>query len=591
MKKTVNVNLNGRVFTIDEDACQLLENYLHNLRIHFRKEESSDEIIADFEGRIEELFSEKIRKGYDIIDISYVEEVIARVGKPADFSENESESENEGENKTDDFGKQSFNQEYKKAEKKLYRDSNNKILGGVCSGISAYFGWDALPLRIVFFVLIFFTTLWIIPIYLLVWLILPEARTAEEKLRMQGKPVTVENIGKTVASDAEKSGEKQSGFAQFLGVFLKICLFTLFCVFVAPLLFVIIIVIIVLFALLFGAGDSLINHFPGIGSDVGPMFSFISTSTAAVFSAILLAIVIFIAIVFCIAVCFSKSKPVNKGVKWTVIITLILAFILFLGSIFKIKSMDRLGNNNNTIQFMNWKWINQIDREVVEGNGILSEKEVYLPAVESILLEEGLYAHFQIEQSEEDSISLLLNGDENLIDEVKYEIKGHKLYISAKELVKKKNTVYIRYPQNSNLVIRLKIPTLKDIDIKSVAQVSIKNPFVTEELKINMDGTGRFTADSLTVRTLNVNMDGAANVELKGFANTANFQLGGAGKIEAYELLSNEVYAHSGGVGSIHCNPVEYLDGKIDGIGTILYKNEPTRKSTRVNGVGKIAQE
>ncbi|MDR2628148.1 MAG: PspC family transcriptional regulator, partial [Dysgonamonadaceae bacterium] len=72
MKKTINVNLNGRVFTMDEDAYRMLENYLHNLRIYFRKEEGLDEIIADFEGRIEELFGERIRHGYQVISVSQV---------------------------------------------------------------------------------------------------------------------------------------------------------------------------------------------------------------------------------------------------------------------------------------------------------------------------------------------------------------------------------------------------------------------------------------------------------------------------------------------------------------------------------------
>ena len=91
MKKTITVNLNGRVFSIDEDAYRLLENYLNNLRIYFRKEEGASEIVADFEARIEELFSEKMRS--EVITIEQVEEVIARVGKPDDFAEKEEDKQ------------------------------------------------------------------------------------------------------------------------------------------------------------------------------------------------------------------------------------------------------------------------------------------------------------------------------------------------------------------------------------------------------------------------------------------------------------------------------------------------------------------
>ena len=89
MKKTLTVNLGGTVFNIDEDAYQLLDKYLTNLRIHFQKEEGSEEIMNDFEMRISELFSERIRLGYEVITIEHVEEVIKRMGKPEDIFEGE----------------------------------------------------------------------------------------------------------------------------------------------------------------------------------------------------------------------------------------------------------------------------------------------------------------------------------------------------------------------------------------------------------------------------------------------------------------------------------------------------------------------
>ena len=92
MKKTLTVNLGGTVFHIDEDAYQLLDKYLSNLRIHFRKEEGSDEIMDDFEMRISELLNERIRLGYEVITIEQVEEVIKRMGKPEEIFEEEEKS-------------------------------------------------------------------------------------------------------------------------------------------------------------------------------------------------------------------------------------------------------------------------------------------------------------------------------------------------------------------------------------------------------------------------------------------------------------------------------------------------------------------
>src|SRR5574344_948202 len=95
MKKTLTVNLGGTVFHIDEDAYQLLDKYLSNLRVHFKKEEGSGEIMNDFELRIAELFNERVRLGYEVISIVEVENVITRMGKPEELFEGEEETKSE----------------------------------------------------------------------------------------------------------------------------------------------------------------------------------------------------------------------------------------------------------------------------------------------------------------------------------------------------------------------------------------------------------------------------------------------------------------------------------------------------------------
>lgn len=93
MKKTLTVNLGGTVFHIDEDAYQLLEKYLSNLRVHFKKEEGSDEIMNDFEMRISELLGERVKLGFEVITIEHVEEVIKRMGKPEEIFDTEGDKE------------------------------------------------------------------------------------------------------------------------------------------------------------------------------------------------------------------------------------------------------------------------------------------------------------------------------------------------------------------------------------------------------------------------------------------------------------------------------------------------------------------
>ena len=199
MKKTFNINLGGIVFHIDEDAYELLDKYLSNLRIHFSKEEGGEEIVHDMELRISELFSERLNERNQVITLNDVEEIIAQMGKPEEFSEETTQDTS------------SYSESKEKGVKRLFRDPDNKVLGGVCSGIAAYFGWDAVVLRIILILLalpIFtdgnFIVKGIVLFYVIAWVIIPEAQTATEKLSMKGMKVNVENIGKTVTDGFEK---------------------------------------------------------------------------------------------------------------------------------------------------------------------------------------------------------------------------------------------------------------------------------------------------------------------------------------------------------------------------------------------------
>lgn len=198
MKKTYNINLGGIVFHIDEDAYELLDKYLSNLRIHFSKEEGAEEIVHDMELRISELFSERLNEKKQVVTLKDVEEIIAQMGKPEEFSDDTTQDTNE-------YIKE------EKTPKRLFRDPDNKVIGGVCSGIAAYFGWDVTILRILLIILAFpifwngaFIIKGIVLFYIIAWIIIPEANTATDKLSMKGMKVNVENIGKTVTDGFEK---------------------------------------------------------------------------------------------------------------------------------------------------------------------------------------------------------------------------------------------------------------------------------------------------------------------------------------------------------------------------------------------------
>ena len=569
MKKTITVNLNGRVFTMDEDAYRLLDNYLNNLRIYFRKEEGASEIIADFEARIEELFSEKTRLGYEVISIEQVEEVIARVGKPVDFADQENAEEKED--------KQPHFTESTESKKKLFRNTDDKMFGGICSGLAAYFGWDVLPVRIIFVILLFATSFWIVPVYLITWIIVPEARTAEQKLQMRGKPITVENIGKTVAAEKEAAapaGNKGclAGFIDLFVGLIKVFLIGLGCLVGLPLLFALFIVIIVLIAVLFGVGGGLLGVGGGL-LGVFPAFVMVDHPVLATIAFLLVVGIPIVALIYSIIAHFAKLKPLHRSVKWTFLIVWILSLILLLFSGFPV-------DKNN--YFRNWNWANRFDYNIIRGNGVFTEAKHNLDGpVTNVEIDKYLFANLQIEQIHDSTSSIIISGDENLVDQVKYDLHDGRLVLSSNNPLRSEN----------NLIVRLQTGDLKKIQSNMVGNIQLKRAFTSEELEIAMMGPGNLQADSLYVGSLTVSSQGVGSVRLAGKANKTHFDVAGVGGIQAFELLSDTVYAYVKGVGSIQCNPSEYLGGQLQGVGKITYKDEPKVKNVSTEGIGKIGKE
>lgn len=197
MKKTVTVNIGGAFFHVDEDAYEILKKYLETIRGYFINTPGCDEIMADIESRIAEMFKEMQNATKEVITINDVNAVITIMGKPEDYIVAENDQENKS---TETESRTSTSNSFKN--KRIYRNPDNRLLGGVCSGIGAYFGVDPVWIRIAF-VIMFFAFGTGPFLYLILWIIIPKAKTTAEKLEMRGEPVTAENIGKTIREEME----------------------------------------------------------------------------------------------------------------------------------------------------------------------------------------------------------------------------------------------------------------------------------------------------------------------------------------------------------------------------------------------------
>jgi phage shock protein PspC (stress-responsive transcriptional regulator) len=184
MKKTINAGIGKRSFVIDEDAYARLDTFLNHFRSRVNVADKK-EVMEDLEERIAELFSAETSDGRTVVDLALVNKVIAEIGMP---------------DGTDEFASSNAASSASaaaepKAAKKLFRNPDDKVLGGVCSGLAAYFDTDTVLIRVLFVALLICGTagFWA---YLIFWIVTPVAKTATDRCTMRGLAPTMENLAK-----------------------------------------------------------------------------------------------------------------------------------------------------------------------------------------------------------------------------------------------------------------------------------------------------------------------------------------------------------------------------------------------------------
>lgn len=220
MKKTYTINLSGKIFHIDDDALDKLQHYINTLKTHYSREEDGNEIMEDIENRIGELFSEYLKGQFrEVITIDDVEKVITTMGAPDDIIDEDEEPR----------------KATPKQARKLYRDPDNRVLGGIAGGMAAYWNISPLLLRVCFVIMTFYYGIFFI-VYLILWIAVPKAKTAKQKLEMKGEDINVSNIERSIKEEyqeikngkgvkyANRCGESLSEALLILGKILSIIL-------------------------------------------------------------------------------------------------------------------------------------------------------------------------------------------------------------------------------------------------------------------------------------------------------------------------------------------------------------------------------
>ncbi len=247
MKKNITINLFGSLYCIDEDAYALLQKYTDSMKSYFARQEGGEEIADDIEHRVAELMWQKKEEGNEAIDIDMIKEIIAKIGNPAEIDGKEEAAEdstkhsgsagstsfttgsNNTENTTDSKSGNNSQNKWNLNNRHLYRNPKDKKLGGVCSGLALFFNRgkdtginDATFWRLGFLgsaSLFFFYVPWWMPdvlqmcvpiLYIILWIIMPEAKTPEDMLRMKGEDVTPENINQEILRETANTDQNST---------------------------------------------------------------------------------------------------------------------------------------------------------------------------------------------------------------------------------------------------------------------------------------------------------------------------------------------------------------------------------------------
>lgn len=197
MNKTIIININSIVFHIEEDAYEILRSYMIEIKRHFSQSEDSGEILLDIENRIAEMFTERIQAGRkEVISMVDVNEVIGQMGRVSDFEQEEVTSEESYDG--------TFKEETKRviSEKKLMRNPDDTVLGGVCSGLGYYFGIQAKWVRILFILLFLFGGSGVL-LYVVLWIVMPIAVSRADRMSMRGEEPNLQNFKKNFEEEIE----------------------------------------------------------------------------------------------------------------------------------------------------------------------------------------------------------------------------------------------------------------------------------------------------------------------------------------------------------------------------------------------------
>jgi phage shock protein PspC (stress-responsive transcriptional regulator) len=536
MKKTIPITLSKILFYVEEDAFIRLSAYLDSIKVYFSSYPDNVEIINDIENRIAEQFLENQNKN-NIITLKDVERLISSMGNVEDFGETNENTINS-----------SFNKKERK-ERKLFRNPDDAIIAGVASGLGAYFGIDTVLVRLIFIFIVFLGGSGIF-IYIILWLIIPEAKTSTEKLQMRGEPITLESVNELlkekVGEVKKNSGSLYKAINSFFIVFGKIIkvIFSILGKLIGVLLTLSFSFCI--FALLFTFAVVIFNiqspyiDFPLL--EMGNQFLII-LGISALFFALIIPFVFLV--LFGIKI-FGKKKIFRPIVTFSLIGIWCISII--------------------TIGIVGVRIIPEY-KNIEKNNQISNETTVDFPLTdfEGIVIQNGN----NVSITEGDTFKISATGKVKSVDNLFFQVKDNTLTISKKD--------------NFNICIFCfnRTPNI-DIILPKLTNISLANGSVVTASGINADdfkvklSNGSNIKLTINAKNLIVGESNGSLSSIVGRVTTASFDISNASRVEANELITINTIVEADNGSKARVYTEKKLKVDLQNGSTVIYSGKPT---------------
>ncbi|PKM91733.1 hypothetical protein CVU82_00820 [Candidatus Falkowbacteria bacterium HGW-Falkowbacteria-1] len=576
MKKTIPVTLSNFAYILDEDAYKKLNEYIEGIRSHFSitdSKETTDEIIGDIESSIAEKFSSKLNDSKQVISIEDVVELVKLMGSVEDIA-------GDREDVRDKIGESNYNKNEEKTEKgkkkRLFRDTDDVIIAGVASGLASYFGVDSVFVRLLFFVSMFFGGAGVV-IYVILWLVVPKAKTSTQKLEMQGDSVTLKQLEKLAREKTEEFKNIDRGkiknfinsIFEIIGKILK-AFWKVFMIFWAALgSFIggVIIVVstlaltvvgFVLAAMVFNSDSPFINMPEGLietmGRGILPLAAFF---------------VVFVPIIFLIllgASLVGRRNVFNLPTSLTLIAIWVTATIVF-----GVVGIDTIPEIKKQI-------------ELYDSDINLITNDVEVSSFDRI----KVGAAYKANITAGDEYKVTAKGREDDLEKMNVSVIEGELIIKRNQ-----NEICLFCHKGNNVTFEITTPSLNNLEASGASSVDVigfsgeliqakfsgasKGVLDLNYGKFDMDlsGASKLILNTATSTELKIKLSGASNAEISGVADVFKVYMSGASTLNSYKLKTMSAKLELSGASKAELSVSRDLDANVSGASTVYYEGNP----------------